>query len=509
MHHPQENIPESKKDKNSRTLNFFHLLNFFFIATNFLLNFLGNPSLKYFYLIHVIFIMFMAFIYRIDQILPEILTFFFLEGQGRILWEYQGWSRVAFDITLVVAVTRVFIINKKFYDKRIIPLPIIILIACHFLWYTVQFSNIYAASFFGVAGALKVYVFPILLFLGFSQSDLLPEKEGFTSLLITFAAILVLELALNYYQMQLKQNFLYKISSYYYTATKNGIFTNLLFRPFATTQLPGALSVFIFLTVGFLYIRPLSWKMSFLRFPLILFSVFNLIICQVRSALIKYLLVLALIYVGKMIFQRLHPKKLLPQIIIILTALIVIQNVNWSFIHSNDINLSEAIERFTTLSDVGKIKSQRIDGDTFFTKVFAQVSEYPMGVGPGMTGAAASVNQEALAQDPILNSKSLWTHDNLFISLFIDLGIGAFFYIAMIFLIPIYFTKELISYYKSKDEKPFSQILACTSSLIVILIGNWGALGLTYNPESFIFWFFSALGFLIISRTKCAQTSTT
>lgn len=506
MKYLQEAIHPTQSEEKSNTLIFFHFINLFLVLINFALNFMGNPILKYFYLLHVVFIIIVAFSYRLEQIFPEIISLFFLEGQGRILWEYQGWSRIIFDSTLLIAAIRVFIINRKFYDRKIIPLPIIILIALHLLWYSVQFFNIYAASLFGVIGAIKIYIFPILLFLGLSLSKLDSNNKNFTNLLLFFALIMILELFLNYYQLTEKQDFLYKMSSYYYTATRNGVFTGLLFRPFATTQLPGALSVFIFLTAGLLYIRNLSWKQSILRLAIIGFAIFNLIICQVRSALIKYLLIIGIIYLGNIIFHRLKLKKIFPLLFVLLMSVLVSQNIDSRLSRllssADNESLSYSVDRVTSLADTGKMSGQRIDSQVFFTKIFNQISEYPLGVGPGMTGPAASINQDFLNKDPLLNKNTLWTYDNLFISLFIDLGIGAIFYIALIFTIPAYFSRMLIKYYKNKDEEKFRLLLICTSSLVVILLGNWGALGLTYNPESFIFWFFSALGFYTISDTR-------
>ena len=335
----QDAIHGSQLKEKSNSLNFFHFINLFLVLINFTLNFLGNPTLKYFYLVHALFIIFLTFAYRLEQILPEIISLFFLEGQGRILWEYQSWSRIVFDITLLVAVIRVFIVNKKFYDKKIIPLPIIILIALHFLWYFVQFFNIYAASFFGVISALKIYIFPILLFLGLTLSNLDVKSKNFTNLLLFFVMIFILELFLNYYQLSEKEDFLYKLSSYYYTATRNGVFTGLLFRPFATTQLPGALSVFIFLTIGLFYVRDLSWKQSLLRIAIIGFAIFNLIICQVRSALIKYLLIIGIIYIGNLIYHRFKLKKILPLLMLLLLVLTLGQNFDSRI--TKLINLSE------------------------------------------------------------------------------------------------------------------------------------------------------------------------
>jgi hypothetical protein len=119
-----------------------------------------------------------------------------------------------------------------------------------------------------------------------------------------------------------------------------------------------------------------------------------------------------------------------------------------------------------------------------------------------MTGAASSINAESLAHDPVINSKGLWTHDNLIVSLVIELGYGAIFYIILIGLIPVYFVQKLIKLYRNKNEEKFKIILICASTLAVIVIGNWGAVAITYNPESFIYWFFAAVGFYTLAEER-------
>jgi hypothetical protein len=489
----------------SHTLRFFHLLNFLFIVIIFALNFAGSPTIKFVYLGYIGLILICTFSYTLDKILPEIITLLFLEGQGRLVWEYQSWSRIIFDLICLLSILRIFIINKKFYNPKVIPLPIIVIISLHIVWYMVQFTNVNSASLFGVIGALKIYIFPIFLFLGLTLTKISIKSKHFYYFIFTFVFVLVLELILNYYQTIEREKLVFQISQYYYTATRDGVFTKLLYRPFATTPLPGALSIFIFLTIGFMYLYPTSWKKSFFRLLIVGFSIFNLIICQVRSALVKYILILFLIYLGDLIFHRFKFKKVVPLILSIFLTIYAAQTFLVKYLESEDENIAYSVERATSLADTGKMKSQRIDIDTFFNVLIERLTNYPFGVGPGMTGAASSINQDFLATDPLLNNRTLWTYDNLYISLFIDLGIGAFNYIFLVLLIPAYFFKSLLLFYRDKLESPYLVILVCFSTQIVIIIGNWGALGLPYNPESFIFWFIAALGFLTIAENQKNQ----
>ena len=498
----QKNTAVIKEFDFSRLVIAFHSINLVLILTNFALNFIGRPELKYIYLIHALWVFLSVIVFPLEKILPEIITLFFLEGQGRVLWEYQAWARIIFDVIVFLAVTKVFIGNKKVYSKDIIPKAFMAIITCHFLWYLVQIFNINAGSIAGSIAGAKIYIFPILMFLGLTQTSLDINRKEFHYTIVFFTIILTLELLLNIFQMQEKQILLLKISHYYIKPMRNGVFTGMLFRPFATTHLPGALCVFIFLTPALLYLKPVNiWKIVF-RHMIIILSIINLIICQVRSALIKYIMILILIHVGTLVYHRLSTRKLFPYIIVLILVSINLDGFLSKLPMLNDKNLEYAVARTASLGDTNKLQSSRISTDTLGAVLVEQLAMYPLGVGPAMTGAASSVNEEYIKNDPVLNQKALWTHDNLIVSLFMELGYGAMFYIILIGLIPVYFTQKLIMYYRNKEEEKFRVILVCTSTLIVILIGNWGANALTYNPESFIFWLFSALGFYTLANNK-------
>lgn len=491
-----------KRKTTSNLLLAIHGLNLFLLAFNFTLNFLGSPELKLVYLAQVILILITVLAFSFENVLFEILILFFIEGQGRIIWEYQSWARIIFDLVTFVAIAKIFISRKKLFDRQSIPFPIIIFISLHFLWYLIQLFNVYALSVFGSLAASKIYIFPILLFLAIIMSDMDERSKEFNRVLNIFITLLILEMALNYYQVTVKQSHLLSISGYYFRAMRNGVFTGRLFRPFATTQLPGALAAFLFLTVGFLYLKKTGVKGTFLKILIMLASAFSILTCQVRSALVKYLLIVGLIQFGKMFYDRFRPRSVLPVFIIGLTLMIGAKTFLLETDSTGDENLDYAKSRISTLTQVDKLKGERLNLNDFGKIITQKISDYPLGLGPGMTGPAASLNKDEMVANPFVNEDLLWTSDNLYISLVMDLGIGALFYMLLIFAIPIFFIRNLITLYSKKIEHQYNVLLVCTSTLLVILIGNWGALGLTYNPESFVFWFFAALGFKAIHASK-------
>lgn len=497
---------ESEQRNSPSNLLALHSVNIFLLIINFTLNFIGSPALKYVYLVHVIVIVIGLLIYNFEQIFFEIITLMFIEGQGRILWHYQPWSRVAFDIVTFLSLAKVFIQQRKFYDQKILPWPVIVLIALHFLWYIIQFFNVNSVSVFGVLAASKIYIYPILLFLGISLSDLSPISKGFKQMLFGFYFIIILEIFLNYFHFTVKQQHLLNMSSYYYKAMKDGIFTDNLFRPFATTSLPGVLAIYIFLTVGFLFFIKKNINATIFKWIIIALSFFTIITCQVRSALVKFLLIIIFIQLGTMFYKRFNLRSVLPFFVALIILVVGSQNYLNKGIESEDENLNYAIGRASSLTEVSKVKNDRLNLSNFGKILIDKLSKYPLGVGPGMTGAASSVNQAEIINNPFIKKEFLWTSDNLIISFALDLGIGGLFLLSLILFIPIYFVKYLLKMYAHKDEFHYHLLLICTSSALVIILGNWGAVGLTYNPESFIFWMYAAFGFKIIGKYKDAKT---
>lgn len=483
-----------------------HGLNVALLLINFSLNFIGNPALKYVYLSQVLLILSSVILYNFEQVLLEIIILMFIEGQGRILWHYAPWSRITFDIITLLAVIKIFIAKKRIYDQKILPWPIMALIALHFSWYILQLFNVNAASIFGAVAATKIYIYPIFLFLAVTLSNLSPSNKNFKHMLYLFCLLLLLEIGLNYFHFTTKQNHLYLISSYYYKAMRDGIFTDNLFRPFATTALPGVLAVYLFLTVGFMFFLQKNLKTSIVKWIIISLSIATIITCQIRSALVKYMFTIALIQLGTMFYKRFSIRSILPFFIVILTIISFSNNVMNNTKENEDENLTYAINRASSITEIEKVKSSRLNIKNFGKIVIDKISKYPFGVGPGMTGAASSVNQEAIAKNPFIKKDFLWTSDNLIISFALDLGIGGIFFLSLILLIPVYFIKYLLKMHTQKDEINYNYLLICTSTTIVIIVGNWGAVGLTYNPESFMFWLFSAIGFKTIGQFKHAKT---
>ena len=158
------------------------------------------------------------------------------------------------------------------------------------------------------------------------------------------------------------------------------------------------------------------------------------------------------------------------------------------------LNLDNALSRFISLGDIENTSKQRINIPRFYEVVSEKLDENPIGIGPGRTGAATSISTAFIEIDPLYGKNSSWAHDNLFISLFIDLGWGALFYISIILLFPMSLYYYAFTKYKQNELHSFRIIIISAISSSVFIFGNWGVIGLTYNPESMMYWFWIALG---------------
>jgi hypothetical protein len=88
-----------------------------------------------------------------------------------------------------------------------------------------------------------------------------------------------------------------------------------------------------------------------------------------------------------------------------------------------------------------------------------------------------------------------WNLDNLLVSLILELGVGAIFYILALFFIIFSLFSILYHCLKRNLMTPFFKISIAASTVLLIFIGNWGAVAIPYNPESFFFWFWTSFAY--------------
>jgi len=473
------------------------------LSIHFLLNFTQNSGLKYFYLIEVAYTIFACLYYDLPKAMIALMGLFFIEGQGRIIWEYNPLMRIMFDLVCGLAVAKSLITYKYLFSKKI-PAFFLFCINLHFFWYVVQIFNVYNAGILPVIGASKIYIFPFILFFVLLQNPIYLESREFKQIQSLVIFLTLMEVILTVYQMNGKEPVLLSISSYYHTASKMGIFTEKNFRPFGTSFLPGGMSMYLHVTVPLLLINTSqTFIKKFVTFAVILASWFALFISQVRALAFKHVLTVLLCWIVLFLASRKSLFKTFKHNILKILLILPIFFLPATHKMLQELDLDTAIDRFTVIAEEGgSLEKHRVNLDQAIRIMSSKIKEAPLGVGPGRTGAAGSLGAEATRNDPIFNKEFAWTADNLFISLAIDFGVGMIFYLFAILGLVLWLFYQTILAYVHGNYTLFSHMGVISASLIVMLIGNWGAISVPYNPESFMFWFLSAIAVNHYNREK-------
>lgn len=481
---------------------YFLIFLYIIVSIHFLLNFIGSPALKYFYLLELGFIFLSVFLLRFRLSVMPMLYLLFIEGQGRILWEYHPFFRNIFDFIVITAILKSFAIKKKLITVGKIPRSILFLIFLHFAWYLLQLFNVYNVGFLGTLAASKIYIYPFFLFLLFLENPINHDEDLTESIQKFFIFLLTLEAVLCMVQMEFKEPLLMALSPYYKVAMKD-VFVDTLFRPFGTTHLSGAYSVYFAFGTCFLFLsRSKSNVRSFFILLSVSFNWIALYLMQVRSALAKHVIILLAINIILLLVNKFRFKNFIKY----LFFFAIFFSVAINFIDMEklfpDTDLTEATSRILIFTDLDEAKSAREGPDVIFGSIFTKLSENPLGLGPGRTGAASSVGLANIQSDPVYNMQDSWAWDNLWVSLAIDLGVGMIFYTIITLYFPLVLAFRTIKHFNTTDSFHYRGVVLSAVTTIIILVGNYGAIGLPYNPESFLFWFWAAFGMNSVYELK-------
>jgi hypothetical protein len=484
-------------------IRLLHSFNLFFIFLIFILNFIGSPALKIVFLGYYLFVFLTILNFEWVHSLFVLIPLLFIEGQGRVIFDYNPIARIFFDLVVIFGIMKGIISQRKLIDVKIIPRSTYIFILLHFAWYILQLFNPDNLGFFAVLTASKIYIFPILMFLFFIQNPIDPRSTTFITLTRYILLIYFLECFLSIYQMKMKEELLLSISDSYNNALDEGNFKGEDFRPFGTTFLPGAISVYFTFTLGLVYIRKArTTAIQILTVIAIFLSSFTMFIGQIRSSLLNFVLLnfgyLFVLFIesrkkGNSVFRLLG--------VFVVISLMLLVNYSRIEVALSEIDLTSSIGRWYELLDATENKGKyqdreiRITPSHFFTVIGKKLTDNPLGLGPARTGAASSLFLEQIKSDPQYGIMSSWTYDNTWIAIAIDFGIGGIFYFLLIMSIPIQLFSMALTCLRQKDYYRYRIIAICFISVIVFIIGSWAANSLPYNPGSFMFWFYAGIGF--------------
>lgn len=465
----------------------------------FLLNFTASPILKESYLFLLCMHFSIIILFTPEEAIPAMLALSFVEGQGRVMWGYNPAFRIVFDICLMIICMKIIILRRRMLSTSIIPLPVRALIFCHFCWWSLELLNFTGAGFFASIATAKFYIFPFILFFAFSLLDLTDKEFLDRKVAFIVTALIIVSTILCIYQMSEGERIMAKISGNYVALfEKYKEFTAGRFRPWGTTHNPGGQSIYIYLTVGFIFIclGHIGGKLKHFLFLIIMgLSWFTLFINNVRSAFIKHIL----IFIGCSIIYFLSSKRKFMSFrnsIIAVMVGVVFITFNLKKFDSviEELNLQNAVNRIKALDSKGGVTSQRGGFKKFYHHVSLAV-DWPFGFGPGMTTGYLP-QFEARRQKIIgIPDYHFWAGDNLLLFLFLEMGIGGFFYLAIMILNLGFLAQMSFKLYQRDQKQAFQIVGICFVSVLVITIGQWGAVGLPFNPESLYYWLWVAIGY--------------
>ncbi len=452
----------------------------------FTLNFIGSPLVKYLYLAFPFLIAFSLLFFRPRDVLILFFLYVWIEGQGRVLWGYASWARIIFDALLAWALFKEFYFQRRIFAPKEIPVWVKFAICLHFLIFVLELFNPLGIGPLKALATSKIYIYPVLLFLFFNSIE--SFKDEYINRIIRYTiAIILIQCLLSYYQMYHGHKFMLGISSHYLRAMGNGKFIGRLFRPFGTSFVSGGISTYLYALTPLVFLSKKYTRYALVLLPFIFTTLF---ICQVRSAIVKLSLFLVLLLLLQILFRQIKMRSIIQLVIAaLLTGGLFYQYSDRTLTFSDEVDLSESQSRLSRITEGG----QRIDPEALYGLLVYRLKDAPLGFGPGLTGAAASLGMGEFLANKLVNEGDVWSYDNFYLSLFTDFGILALVYLTLLIGLPI---ASASFFWRKKSAIPPKTLHLATVALsasCVMLIGNWGAIGLPYNPESFSFWYWMSI----------------
>lgn len=409
-----------------------------------------------------------------------------LEGGAKVLSRYHPLVHVAVDLLLLMLVARV--IFTSIWNRRGLPQkkpPLTLLLAVHLGWFFVVFFNPFALGFLASLAGAKLYVIPPLLF--FFGYYLLNSAARFEFYLLPLAIAMVGHVITGLYQAAIGPKSVLDLSPVYGQVLKR--FEGYPFRPFGLTNLPGGPAVQSYLVGSFLlYLSFFSrnWLSRFLALALLLGITLLLLFCQVKSALIKFIvgLLMVLVVAISLRGQGWSRRKLfLPLLLVLLSGSFLIPKLTGMFLSATKEN-PKALEKSLEAFDL-KVMTRARKGALERFNTYVEMA--PLGAGLSRIGPAVTRFQEQISRDRYF-SDTIFFADNFWVQVVIDLGIPG---VVILTLILLYSLRQ--SYFAIRAQAdPRSKLLiaSAVASIIGIVMGLYGAESILYNPEAAFFWFF-------------------
>lgn len=418
------------------------------------------------------------------------------EGGAKMLTHYNPVIHVGGDL-LVVTLTARWLVTLFLKRTRLpaeLP-PFVALFAIHFAWFLIQFLNPYSIGLIPSIAGAKVYVTMLLLYaFGFYLGK---EPRLVRRFMAVWVMTLLIQIATGLFQASVGPKSVVGLSPYYGAALAK-FDAGTSFRPFGTTHLPGAPAIFSYMAFPFLLyfvIRARSILTRAFLASAVPLSVLLIMVCQIRSALLKLIFESALfltILLSRASSQT-RRRALLGIPVAATVLLLVVPQVISTWQQENP-ESAAGIERSLSLFNYDKVRHARAGAAD---RILMHAEMVPLGAGLSRTGAAAGKFLDLIQSDPYFPHG--FFGDNFWAAVIAELGVpGALFLTSIIALVLIRGATGLIAV---RDPERRLLIAAILCPLVAIVLGLWGAEGLLYNPEAPFFWFFSGVMMQLVAKT--------
>jgi len=419
------------------------------------------------------------------------LTYLMFEGTFKIFSNYHPIIHVGSDILLIFVFTRLWIRHrsegfKHLAQTRTQLYTIISFLALFWIWVLAQFFNPWGLGIVPSLAGLKVYFTPMLIF--FTVAFFLKEDEIRT---IPFYVLTLglIQIAFALADWIIGPTLLANLHPRYASFLVK--FMGETYRPFGTTAVPGAPSVWMYhtlvgaLAVAYFLRLPKKkgkgpsqwWYVPLVCYLPLAFTV--LIACQVRVILVRFV-VMALIggfFAGKRFSAA-------------LIAISIPLALLFSF-QQNPEKINQQPQQ-EVLNRVGAAvaRARSLENPETWLKAregawegMKWVARYTtMGIGLSRVGASAGPWKERISADQHFG-KDFSFADSLPRALFTEIGLGglvAYALLMMVLLAQLVGTRHYLGY------------IVAANCFIMILAG-YGSEGILYQPDASFFWLYSAL----------------
>jgi len=421
-----------------------------------------------------------------------------------VLSGYNFLFRIAFDLFNTLFLLRLILRNRKIVDAAVIPKVMIGFFILHLSWFIISLFNPTGVTPIYALATVKYYILPIVLFFSMLTIEALSDLRYLRRLGMIVLIFTLVNTSLCIYQMYIGDQSVNQMSSNYTTLFKKyEFFQGKFFRPWGTSHEVGGTSVILTCTLGFLflYVRKNHriWK-GVIFFAAIGLSWATLFICQHRSQFIKHSLILSgIIFVLYFIANRSRIKALVTGFVLLMSLPVFLLFVPDLAFVEQDARLETASKRYSNLLETG-ISQKRPSLSNVIDRI-TNHANLPFGYGPGMVSNFIPQIGQRRKELIGVEEHYLWSGDNLLMFTVLELGIGALFYLPLFLIAPVVILRRVIRMDREKQADQFQVGLICFVVLCVLILGNWGYVGLPFNPESFFFWIWTVIGWKVTQKS--------